>query len=560
MHLLHTRTRKLREFHGDKIPAYAILSHVWGEGEVTYQDMQASRSQAAKKAGFSKISQTCRKALEESLEYAWVDTCCIDKSSSAELTEAINSMFRWYQEAKACYVYLADVAAREDPAFESAFTSSCWFTRGWTLQELLAPRDVYFYSMDWTFLGTKIELCDQISKITTIDPPFLRGTNVQGASVAKRMSWASERKTTRVEDISYCLLGIFGVHMPMLYGEGENAFRRLQEEIIKVSNDQSLFAWGGKFGDEEEAVGLLAKSPSQFRNSGNIIPYKSGQDISYAITNTGLRIALPLSNFSERKSLTYFKTFAIKCPIRTSSLVALACHIEDNFWDVLVLPLVRLTEGRYVRLGAGKCMLFPLDVWMEGKSTVREIKILTDNVGFETLVPNASAVLLRLFPLSRRKHKVYEYYPGGAGEPWREVPNEIQLSKLRAGLLFTGEGEERFILCLEGDKGDFLELYAGTRGLKAQFQMTIASRPHDDVNTKSIIRRNWLDIGPNSTSSHKLNEETFDVTIFHTAVMGERRLVLEVDIWSEEQMSSEQIQQIRYSRQSIRRTGSLFSE
>ena len=130
MHLLHTRTGELREFHGDEIPAYAILSHVWGEGEVTYQDMQASRSQAAKKAGFSKISQTCGKALEESLEYAWVDTCCIDKSSSAELTEAINSMFRWYQKAKICYVHLADVPTRWDPVFKSAFTSSRWFTRG----------------------------------------------------------------------------------------------------------------------------------------------------------------------------------------------------------------------------------------------------------------------------------------------------------------------------------------------------------------------------------------------------------------------------------------------
>lgn len=559
MHLLHTRTSELREFHGDEIPAYAILSHVWGEGEVTYQDMQASRFQAAKKAGFSKISQTCRKALEESLEYAWVDTCCIDKSSSAELTEAINSMFRWYQEAKTCYVYLADVPARENTeVFERAFASSRWFTRGWTLQELLAPRNVCFYSSDWTFLGTKMDLCDQISKITTINPPFLRGANVQHASVAKRMSWVSERKTARVEDISYCLLGIFGVHMPMLYGEGENAFRRLQEEVIKVSNDQSLFAWGGEFGDEE-VVGLLAKSPSQFRNSGNIVPYNSKQDISYTTTNAGLRIALPLSNFSEMGLLTRFKITSIGIQFRISSLVALACHIEDNFWDVLVLLLSRLTEGRYVRLGAGKCMLVPRDVWMECKSTVREIKILTDNVKFESPVLNASAVLLRLFPLSRRKHKVYEYYPDGTSEPWREVANEIQLSTLRTGLLFTGEGKEKFMLNLQGDK-NFLAPYAAIDGFKGQFHLAIGSRPHHDVNTKLIFRHDRLGVGPNFTSSRKLNGETFDVTLFRTAVMGEQRFVLEVDIWSEEQMSSEQIQQIRHSRRSIRQTGSLFSE
>ena len=561
MHLLHTRTGELREFHGDKIPAYAILSHVWGEGEVTYQDMQASRSQVAGKAGFSKIWQTCGKALKESLEYAWVDTCCIDKSSSAELTEAINSMFRWYQEAKTCYVYLADVPTRWDPVFKSAFTSSRWFTRGWTLQELLAPRDVRFYSMDWTFLGTKIELCDEISKITTISPSFLRGTDIRHASVAKRMSWASERKTTRAEDTSYCLLGIFGVHMPMLYGEGENAFRRLQEEIIKVSNDQSLFAWGGEFGDEE-VVGLLAKSPSQFRNSGNIVPYNSEQDISYAITNTGLRIALPFGELSEIGLLTRSKIIPIRIRSWISSLVALACHIEDNFWDVLVLPLSRLTEGRYVRLGARMCMLVPRDVWMECKSTVREIKILTDNVGFKSPVLNASAVLLRLFPLSRRKHKVYEYYPGGAGEPWREVPNEVQLSTLREGVLFAGEGEEEFILRLEGDRGDLIASYTGMGGTGAQFQMTIASRLHNNVKAETILRHNRFYIGPKFTSSHglsgeftssrKLNGETFDVTLFGTIVMGEQRFVLEVDIWSKEQMSSEQIQQIRDSRRSIR--------
>ena len=559
MHLLHTRTGELREFHGDEIPAYAILSHVWGEGEVTYQDMQASRFQVAGKAGFSKIWQTCGKALKESLEYVWVDTCCIDKSSSAELTEAINSMFRWYQEAKTCYVYLADVPTRWDPVFESAFTSSRWFTRGWTLQELLAPRDVRFYSMDWTFLGTKIELCDEISKITAISPSFLRGTDIRHASVAKRMSWASERKTTRVEDISYCLLGIFGVHMPMLYGEGENAFRRLQEEIIKVSNDQSLFAWGGEFGDEMEEVGLLAKSSSQFRNSGNIVPYNSEQDISYAMTNTGLQIALPLSKFSERRSLMNFNISLVRYPFGISCLVALTCHIEGNFWDVLVLPLSRLTEGRYVRLGAWGCMLVPRDVWMECKSTVREIKILTENVGFESPVLNASAVLLRLFPLSRRKHKVYEYHPDGAGEPWREAPNEIQLSKLRAGLLFTGEGEEEFILRLEGNRGDFLTSYTSRTTPRGRFQMSIASRPHDDMDTEPILRHNWLSIDP-KFSSHKLNGETFDVTLFDTVVMDEWRFVLEVDIWSEEQMSSKQIRQIRDSQQSIRQTGSLFSE
>jgi len=194
-------------------------------------------------------------------------------------------------------------------------------------------------------------------------------------------------------------------------------------------------------------------------------------------------------------------------------------------------------------------MLVPRDMWMECKSTVREITILTDNVGFGPPVLNASAVFLRLFPLSRRKYKVYEYYLGGAGEPWREVPNEIKLSKLRAGLLFTGEGEEGFILRLGGDRGDLIALYAGMGGFGAQFQMIIGSRLHDDGDTEIFLRRNRIDIGPKFTSSyefngefttsHKLNGETFNVALYGTVIMGEQRFVLEVDIWSEEQMSSE---------------------
>ena len=145
-----------------------------------------------------------------------VDTCCIDKSSSAELTESINSMYRWYQEAAICYAYLFDVQSGD----MSSLSRSAWLTRGWTLQELIAPARVEFYSSTWDNLRTKASLKKEISAVTGIDVEVLEGADPDRFSVTKRMSWASKRTTTRVEDRAYSLLGLFGVNMPMLYGEG----------------------------------------------------------------------------------------------------------------------------------------------------------------------------------------------------------------------------------------------------------------------------------------------------------------------------------------------------
>jgi hypothetical protein len=165
----------------------------------------------------------------------------IDKSSSAELAEAINSMLVWYKKADRCYAFLADV---EKDHFREQFPRSRWFTRGWTLQELIAPRTVNFYDANWEPVGSKYPLVTQFTAITKIDEATLKGASIEIVSVAKRMSWAANRQTTRVEDLAHCLLSIFNVNMPMLYGEGERAFRRLQEEIFRSSHDQSLFAWG----------------------------------------------------------------------------------------------------------------------------------------------------------------------------------------------------------------------------------------------------------------------------------------------------------------------------
>ena len=208
----------------DNIPPYAILSHTWGvDGEeVSYQDL--SEHAHTNKSGYNKIQFCGEQAAKDGLQFLWVDTCCIDKSSSAELTESINSMFRWYREALKCYVYLSDVP-------NVTLRNSRWFTRGWTLQELIAPRSVESFSSKCQRLGTKSSMEREIHEITGIPLKALRGHPLSDFSVTERVSWAAKRRNTRKEDEAYCLLGIFDVHMPLIYGEREHAFIRLNEVI-----------------------------------------------------------------------------------------------------------------------------------------------------------------------------------------------------------------------------------------------------------------------------------------------------------------------------------------
>lgn len=290
MRLLNSSTLALEEFFDDHTPKYAILSHRWLDDEVSLQDMLNGK--ASKKAGYAKLKLCCDQAVKDGLQYAWVDTCCIDKTSSAELTEAINSMYRWYQNATVCYAYISDVQDN-DPLIDPTFRGSMWFTRGWTLQELIAPACVEFYNKTWKKLGTKESLREVISDITNIDVEMLlAGADPEAFSIAKRMSWASKRTTTRSEDRAYSLLGLFGVNMPMLYGEGARAFIRLQEEIMKSSDDQSLFAWTS---NSDNYRGLLAQSPGDFADCHNVVSSKSKWNRRpYSVTNMGLSVQMPM--------------------------------------------------------------------------------------------------------------------------------------------------------------------------------------------------------------------------------------------------------------------------
>ncbi|KAH8896438.1 vegetative incompatibility protein HET-E-1 [Thozetella sp. PMI_491] len=221
------------------IPPYAILSHTWGSEEVSFQDLKANAGQ--KKLGYEKIQFCGEQACRDGLSYFWVDTCCIDKSNNAELSEALNSMFRWYRNASRCYVYLADISTLAGRPSWGSFRSSRWFTRGWTLQELLAPAWVEFFSKEGERLGDKSALEQHIHDATRIPIGALRGNSLLDFRVAERLSWMEHRETTREEDKAYALLGLMNVFIPPIYGEGgENAHKRLLKEINQVSEPLAI--------------------------------------------------------------------------------------------------------------------------------------------------------------------------------------------------------------------------------------------------------------------------------------------------------------------------------
>jgi hypothetical protein len=296
MRLLNARTKKLEQFFDKSIPKYAILSHTWGENEVTLRDFDPL---IGPRKFSTKISGCCAQTLEDGFDYVWIDTCCIDKSSSAELSEAINSMFAWYARAEICYVYLSDVDNER-----SDMGKSRWFSRGWTLQELLAPPFLTFYDVSWDSLGSLYkgslrrstdDFKSSLETITNIPSVFIDGSQtLDTASIAMRMSWASGRQTTRVEDMAYCLLGIFGVAMPMIYGEGTKAFMRLQEEIMKNEDYRSIFAWG--FNTVGGGMSCFASSPADFAGCGQLYDRRSARTHSSHIlmTNKGLNITMSI--------------------------------------------------------------------------------------------------------------------------------------------------------------------------------------------------------------------------------------------------------------------------
>ena len=349
MRLLDVSSLQPRSFELRDAPQYAILSHTWGEEEISFQDL-TERANNRNKLGWKKILGVCEACKPLGLNWVWIDTCCIDKSSSAELSEAINSMFAYYNRSNLCIAYLGDVLPhyQNDDGGElrdKAFGRSRWFTRGWTLQELIAAKRKYFCAQDWSLIGDKDSLRDSLHSITLIDPAVLKHPwQKRICSIAERMSWAARRETTRPEDEAYCLMGIFSVNMPLLYGEGgKKAFLRLQQEILKDSTDHSLFTWtaipGTHFEEPSDNEifdtigygnegGLLAYSPREFADCGGIrVQFTKGlaDREPYDMTNVGLRIRLPTIELDESKHIAI-----LDCSNNNSGDVYLGIRLRHN--------------------------------------------------------------------------------------------------------------------------------------------------------------------------------------------------------------------------------------
>ncbi|GKT64325.1 heterokaryon incompatibility protein [Colletotrichum tofieldiae] len=375
MRLLDTSTLQLGEFYEGKVPAYAILSHTWADGEILFRDLEGD---PPTKAGWAKVQSACRLARGQGYAWIWIDTCCIDKSSSSELSEAINSMFKWYRDAEICFAYLADVPYAEPGTSEcaGALASSRWFTRGWTLQELLAPAVLDFYSSDWRRIDSRSVLGGVVGKITGIDAVYLCDgkPRLAEASVAERMSWASRRRTTRAEDLAYCLLGIFDVNMPLIYGEGTKAFKRLQETIVRENDDQSVFAWGDIIEGNASIPNLsprplLAESPADFKNSGDVIPiWNPALETRIRIEHSGVTIITPLLREIPSKW------------IREHSFVFLApllCRRRSNLFNTIALCLrSTMLPNRTLGLNleniscyrvSDSLLTYPKTAWTRGK-------------------------------------------------------------------------------------------------------------------------------------------------------------------------------------------------
>jgi hypothetical protein len=498
MRLIDVDTLTIKSFSDNNVPEYAILSHTWGSDEITYQEMSLitrmrllssacdsqvtettqdaangygftnstlmlaaiemlvrgnwspgssldglSEESLMRREGYAKIACSARKAKELGYEWIWIDTVCIDKTSSAELQESINTMYRWYKESSVCLVYLNDVEPVDTDeiivdtqitrsAASNAFPSCRWASRGWTLQELVAPTSLRFYYQDWSLMGDKNEFVEELSSATGIPISVLETGEVSEVSIAERMSWASKRQTTRLEDIAYCLLGIFDIQMPLLYGEGEKAFLRLQEEILKSTDDYSLFAWRAvpstssiqPATSSSSYRGLLARSPSEFGDCGPIDRDNVTSVFPINSTSLGIRIQLEFLRDPGPSGKDNGRFLAmIRCSNQMNQRLAIYLKCLD-------------TANQYARVDADK--LVPIDDWPTGQlRTIYVRQKLTIPPDFYTPEMRSFRIQRRIADRSIPPLRITHAFPP---EYWSQDNHELRIpesSRTFLGVLFV---------------------------------------------------------------------------------------------------------------------------
>ncbi|GKZ30075.1 hypothetical protein AbraIFM66950_007684 [Aspergillus brasiliensis] len=525
MRLINVRTYKLEEFFNEQVPPYAILSHTWGsdQDEVSFRDITERTTRSSERANAThwpiKLEGCCKQAAKDGLEYVWIDTCCIVKSNSVELGEAINSMFRWYREARTCYAYLSDVtdeSVQTNPHMESSgFSGSRWFKRGWTLQELLAPRNVRFYNSTWTLLGSKtdMKILRLIEKETGIPRLFLRGEALSRASIAQRMSWAAGRATKRKEDIAYCLLGIFDIMMPMIYGEGDRAFIRLQEELIKKTRDASVFAWGlpsensaPVHSQDITSAGIFAASPDDFANSSHII--SQNREIksraTFVVDGGCVRSEIPL--YTDPAGQLFG---LLNCGPRSI----------NGGSKVVGIPLLNDQSGEYIRPEGHYPQLFPASE----VTTVSQIYIKTERDQKKTAFSYSNC--FEIENLSEPDLKLIEVEPQ---DSWRENESLIATSN-QCPANHLQQYWLRFRPEDEGSSTDFivlLELQIRGSQVKAQCHIMTSSQStplKDLVQYSSNMRP--------TAFGHKVargGSRSISVTMDQDTTAGENMFVVEV--------------------------------
>lgn len=450
MRLLDVDSRQLQEYIGDEIPPYAILSHTWGDDEVLFQDLPNPDHRS--KLGYAKIEGCCQQAIKDGHRYVWIDTCCIDKSSSAELSEAINSMYKWYMESEVCYVYLADVSPGDccDQS-DSEFRRSRWFTRGWTLQELLAPKYHLFFNREWKAIYHLVVKPDELSTppqcprirsmllgdVTGIPRDalmqFPRMTNYCAAAV---LAWASNRTTSRIEDSAYSLLGLLDVNLPLLYGEGSKAFRRLQEEILKSRHDESILAAGYNCPGDNSSYDcpVFSTSISSFRHCGQFRKTARHRDdllvdpaVHSTMTNIGLLIELPLIKVNEALILAVLR-YRPSCEYPEPLM-----YLNDQ---ILVVPLTPAQSGvrnHFNRAPGSTPFLLQAK---EHIKTKRRIQIKVDSVEFLKLRMRAPRSQVYLQNLRDPRH--FGYLP--------TIPNHMVFGYRVINVWYGTLTEEKYAL------------------------------------------------------------------------------------------------------------------